>query len=183
MNLTPELVADILVRQNYIAPEQGETIKAEAKALPSRMRSAHAYEQKALAYELILQLRLPNLKDSGGPLTEVDIAQAIAADARLGHVRIDALNLNADLIESKVSRPFAKRHRMIPIDMENGRLRVALANPYDIEGIDSFRRIAGRDITFIVASEPDILKALTEFYGLRHSVKRAERDLTAGIDL
>ena len=183
MNLTPELVADILVRQKYIAPEQGETIKAEAKALPSRMRSAHAYEQKALAYELILQLRLPNLKDSGGPLTEVDIAQAIAADARLGHIRIDALNLNADLIESKVSRPFAKRHRMIPIDMENGRLRVALANPYDIEGIDSFRRIAGRDITFIVASEPDILKALTEFYGLRHSVKRAERDLTAGIDL
>jgi general secretion pathway protein E len=183
MNLTPELVADILVRQKYIAPEQGETIKAEAKALPSRMRSAHAYEQKALAYELILQLRLPNLKDSGGPLTEVDVAQAIAADARLGHVRIDALNLNADLIESKVSRPFAKRHRMIPLDMENGRLRVALANPYDIEGIDSFRRIAGRDITFIVASEPDILKALTEFYGLRHSVKRAERDLTAGIDL
>jgi general secretion pathway protein E len=183
MNLTPELVADILVRQKYLAPEQGETIKAEAKALPSRMRSAHAYEQKALAYELILQLRLPNLKDSGGPLTEVDIAQAIAADARLGHVRIDALSLNADLIESKVSRPFAKRHRMIPIDMENGRLRVALANPYDIEGIDSFRRIAGRDVTFIVASEPDILKALTEFYGLRHSVKRAERDLTAGIDL
>jgi general secretion pathway protein E len=183
MNLTPELVADILVRQKYLAPEQGETIKAEAKALPSRMRSAHAYEQKALAYELVLQLRLPNLKDSGAPLNEVDIAQAIAADARLGHIRIDALSLNADLIESKVSRPFAKRHRMIPLDMENGRLRVALANPYDIEGIDSFRRIAGRDITFIVASEPDILKALTEFYGLRHSVKRAERDLTAGIDL
>jgi general secretion pathway protein E len=183
MNLTPELVADILVRQKYIAPEQGETIKAEAKALPSRLRSAHAYEQKALAYELILQLRLPNLKDSGAPLNEMDIAQAIAADARLGHIRIDALSLNADLIESKVSRPFAKRHRMIPIDMENGKLRVALANPYDIEGIDSFRRIAGRDVTFIVASEPDILKALTEFYGLRHSVKRAERDLTAGIDL
>jgi general secretion pathway protein E len=183
MNLTPELVADILVRQKYIAPEQGQSIKAEAKALPSRMRSAHAYEQKALAYELILQLRLPNLRDSGAPLTEVDIAQAIAADAGLDHVRIDSLTLNADLIESKMSRPFAKRHRMIPLDMENGRLRVALANPFDIEGIDSFRRIAGRDLTFVVSSEPDILKALTEFYGLRHSVKRAERDLTAGIDL
>ncbi len=35
----------------------------------------------------------------------------------------------------------------------------------------------------MVASEPEILKALTEFYGLRHSVKRAERDLRAGIDL
>src|SRR5436309_11556011 len=183
MNLTPELVSDILVRQGYLTPEQGDTIKAEAKGLPSRMRNASAFEQKALAYELILQLRLPNGRDSGAALTEGDIAQAIAGDAKLDHIRIDALSLNADLIESRMSRPFAKRHRMIPLDMTNGRLRVACANPYDIEGIDSFRRIAGRDIQLVVASEPDILKAITEFYGLRHSVKRAERDLSAGIDL
>jgi len=183
MNLTPELVADILVRQGYIAPEQSETIKQEAKALPNRLRNSSAFEQKALAYDLVLQLRLPNQRDSGGALTEVDVAQAVAADAKLDHIRIDSLNLNADLIESKMSRPFAKRHRMIPLDMANGKLRVALANPYDMEGIDFFRRIAGRDVQFVVASEPDILKALTEFYGLRHSVKRAERDLTSGIDL
>jgi general secretion pathway protein E len=183
MNLTPELVADILVRQGYLAPEQSETIKQEAKALPNRLRNSSAFEQKALAYDLILQLRLPNRRDSGGALTELDVAQAVAADAKLDHIRIDSLNLNADLIESKMSRPFAKRHRMIPLDMANGKLRVALANPYDMEGIDFFRRIAGRDVQFVVASEPDILKALTEFYGLRHSVKRAERDLTSGIDL
>ncbi len=183
MNLTPHMVADILVRQGYVTPEQGETIKQEAKALPSRLRSSTAYEQKAVAYDLICQLRLPNGRDSGGSIGETDIALAIAADARLEHVRIDTLNLNADLIESKMSRPFARRHRMIPLDMANGRLRVACANPYDIEGLDSFRRIAGREIQLVVASEPEVLKAITEFYGLRHSVKRAERDLTAGIDL
>jgi general secretion pathway protein E len=183
MNLTPELVSDILVRQGYITPEQGEAIKQEAKALPSRVRNSSAYEQKAFAYELILQLRLTNGRDSGAPLTELDIAQAIAGDAKLDHIRIDALSLNADLIESKMSRPFAKRHRMIPLDMASGKLRVALANPYDMEGIDFFKRIAGRDVSFVVASEPDILKSLTEFYGLRHSVKRAERDLNSGIDL
>ena len=183
MHLTPELVADILVRQGFLKPEQGESIKQEARALPRSARSANAFEQKALAYELVLQMRLPNQRDSGSPLSEADIAQAIAFDAKLDHVRIDTLNLNADLIESKMSRPFARRHRMIPLDMANGRLRVACSNPYDIEGIDSFRRIAGRDIQLVVASEPDVLKAITEFYGLRHSVKRAERDLSAGIDL
>jgi general secretion pathway protein E len=183
MNLTPELVADILVRQSNITPEQGEAIKQEARQLPSRLRSATAYEQKAIAYDLVLRLKLPNRRDSGMPLSEHDVAQAIARDAKLEHVRIDTLSLNADLIESKVSRPFARRHRMIPLDMVNGKLRVACANPYDIEGIDSFRRIAGRDATLVVASEPDILKAITEFYGLRHSVKKAERDLTTGIDL
>jgi general secretion pathway protein E len=183
MSLTPELVADILVRQGYITPEHGETIKQEARLMPARVRSASAYEQKSLAYEIVTRLRLPNQKDSGAPVAEIDIAQAIAADARLEHVRIDTLSLNADLIESKMSRPFAKRHRMIPLEMANGRLRLACANPYDMEGIDSFKRIAGRDIELVVAAEPELLKALTEFYGLRHSVKKAERDLTSGIDL
>src|SRR5688572_12755732 len=183
MSLTPELVADILVRQGCITPEQGETIKQEARLIPARVRSASAYEQRSLAYEIVTRLRLPNQKDSGVPLGEVEIAQAIASDAKLQHVRIDTLSLNADLIESKMSRPFAKRHRMIPLEMVNGRMRLACANPYDMEGIDSFKRIAGRDLELVVASEPELLKALTEFYGLRHSVKKAERDLTSGIDL
>jgi general secretion pathway protein E len=183
MSLTPELVADILVRQGCINPDQGETIKQEARLIPARVRSASAYEQKSLAYEIITRLRLPNQKDSGTPLGELEIAQAIASDAKLQHVRIDTLSLNADLIESKMSRPFAKRHRMIPLEMVNGRLRLACANPYDMEGIDSFKRIAGRDLELVVAAEPELLKALTEFYGLRHSVKKAERDLTSGIDL
>jgi len=182
MNLTPELVADILVRRGHLSAEHGESIKKEARQLPSRLRSHGAYEQKAIAYELVTRLRLPDLQDAG-TIGEQEIAQAIAADAGLPFVRVDSLNLNADLIESKVSRPFARRHRMIPLEMRNGRLKVACANPYDIEGIDAFRRIAGRELDLAVASEPDILKAITEFYGLRHSVKRAERDLSAGIDL
>ncbi len=128
-------------------------------------------------------MRYPSLRDPKVTIGEQEIAQAIAADSNLESVQIDTLDLDADLIESKISRPFARRHRMIPLSMINGRLRVACANPFDIEGIDAFRRIAGRDLQLVVASEPDILRAITEFYGLRHSVKRAERDLSAGIDL
>jgi len=182
MNLTPELVADVLVRQRRITAEQGTTIKQEAKLLPQRVRSSRAYQQKALAYELIQQLRLPD-RATGGTVGEQEIADAIAAEAGVGRVRIDSLHLDAELIESKVSRPFAKRHRMLPLEMADGKLRVACANPFDIEGIDSFRRLAAREIELKVASEPEILRALTEFYGLRHSVRRAERELTSGVDL
>jgi general secretion pathway protein E len=183
MNLTPELIADVLVRQGVLSGEHGDAIRKEGRLMPQRLRSARAYEQRAVAYELVERLRLPHQREAGVVVGELEIARALAADAGLPHVRIDTLSLNADLIESKTSRPFAKRHRMIPLEMANGKLRVACANPYDIEGLDAFRRIAGRDLELAVASEPDILKAITEFYGLRHSVKRAERDLTKGIDL
>jgi general secretion pathway protein E len=131
----------------------------------------------------VASYRFPSAREPGVTVGEHDIARALAGEAKLEHVRIDTLQLDADFIEARVSRPFAKRHRMIPLGMAGGKLRVACANPFDIEGIDSFRRIAGRDIELVVASEPEILRAITEFYGLRHSVKRAERDLNAGIDL
>ena len=184
MNLTPELIADILVRQGHLLADDGEQIKKDARQqLPSRMRSHRTFEQKAVAYDLITGLKLTDRKNGGGTIGEQEIAKAIADDAKLPHFRIDTLTLDADLIESKVSRPFARRHRMIPLSMVGGRLKVACANPYDMEGIDTLRRIAGREVDLVVASEPDILKAITEFYGLRHSVKRAERDLNSGIDL
>jgi general secretion pathway protein E len=141
-----------------------------------------AFEQRALAYEFLLGFGLMN-QQTQAPLAEEEIARAVAAEARLPYVRIDTLSLDADLIESQTSRPFAKRHRMLPIGRNDGKLKVACANPFDIETIDAFRRNLGRDIELVVASEPEILKALNEFVGLRHSVKRAERDLKASIDL
>lgn len=183
MALAPHFVADVLQRQGLISAEQAEEIKKEARQLPSRAKAPSTYEQKAVAYDLVASLHFPSLRDPRVTIGEQEIAQAIAADSNLESVQIDTLSLDADLIESKISRPFAKRHRMIPLSMINGKLKVACANPFDIEGIDAFRRIAGRDLQLVVASEPDILRAITEFYGLRHSVKRAERDLSAGIDL
>ncbi len=183
MSISPFFLAEVLQRQGLITPEQAEEVKREARQLPARVKSAVTYEQKAVAYDLVASFRFPNLKEAGGTVGDLEIARAIATDANLEHVRIDTLSLDADLIESKISRPFAKRHRMIPLAMVGGKLRVACANPYDIEGVDSFRRIAGREIQLVVASESDILHAITEFYGLRQSVKRAEKDLKAGIDL
>ena len=183
MTLTPELLADVLVRQGLLLPEQGEEVRKEAKNLPSRHRNPRAFEQRAVAYDLIESLRFRSQASPTGYVDELEIGKALARDAGVDFVRIDALSLNADLLEAKMSRPFAKRHRMLPLEMRNGRLRVAMANPFDIEGIDSFRRIAGRELDLVVATEPEILKAINEFYGLRHSVKRAERDLSAGIDL
>ena len=166
-----------------LSEQQVEQVRKESRKLPARDRGARAYEQRAIAYDLLQRLQFPSKSDPSGVLGEAEIAQAIAREAGVDFVRIDPLDLDADLIESRISRPFAKRHRMLPLAMSDGRLQVACADPFDLESLDSFRRIVERDIELVVASEPDILKAINEFYGLRHSVKRAERDLSSGIDL
>ena len=183
MHLTPDLIANVLQRQKVITQDQVKEIQQAARNLPRQLRTPRAYEQRSIAYEVIQKMGLRNSSNGGKLVDEHAIAEAIAQDAGLGHVRIDTLKLNAQLIEDKISRPFAKRHRMIPMRLVDGTLEVACANPFNIEGIDSYKRIAGQDLTLVVASEPEVLKALTEFYGLRQSVMKAERDLTKGIDL
>jgi general secretion pathway protein E len=184
MNLSPHLVAEILERQGVLTSEQATELRKEGQLPPPKLREPRAFHQRAVAYELVESLRFGGRNGGGArTVTEEDVARAIAADAGLDYVRIDTLSLNADLIEAGMSRPFARRHRMIPLEMVDGKLRVACANPFDIEGIDSFRRLSERDLVLVVASEPDILKAINEFYGLRHSVKRAEKDHTTGNDL
>ncbi len=183
MTLRPATVAEILVRQGVLSGEQGEEIRREAKLVPARPRNPRSFEQQTPAYDVIEQLALPHRGQSERIVGEIDVARAIARDAGVEFVRIDPLKLNADFIEARMSRPFAKRHRMLPLGVSDGRLQVACADPYDIEAIDSYRRIVGREIEVKVASEPEILRAINEFYGLRHSVKRAEDDLQAGFDL
>ncbi|MEM9294112.1 MAG: ATPase, T2SS/T4P/T4SS family [Acidobacteriota bacterium] len=182
MSLKPHFVADVLQRQGVITPQQAALVKKEARGI-SQERSLRAFEQKALAYELVESMNLPVQGNGGRVVDEQVISETLARAAKLPHVRIDSLSLDADLIESKMSRPFARRHRMLPLQMQDGKLQVAVANPFDLEALDSYRRIADRELDVVVAAEPEILRAITEFYGLRHSVKRAQEDLTSGIDL
>jgi len=183
MSLRAEVVADVLVRRGLLSAEQAAEVKVEAAVQARPRRDRRRRDQRADAYDVILRLNFPNAAAPDQALSEVDIAQALALEAGLEHVRIDTLDLDADLIESKISRPFAMRHRMLPLAIRAGKLRVACADPFDVEGIEDLRRIAKRELELVVASEPEILKALTEYYGLRHSVTRAEREITGGIDL
>ncbi|HEV8630140.1 MAG TPA: ATPase, T2SS/T4P/T4SS family [Thermoanaerobaculia bacterium] len=185
MTISPELLAEVLQRQGLIDADQVTAVKKEGRMLPARVRSSRAYELRPIGYEVLLRMgfEVPGPNGQARPLQEDDIARALARDSGMEYVRIDTLSLDADLIESQISRPFARKHRLVPLSLSNGKLRVAMANPFDMEALDSYRRIAGRELQASIAAEPEILKALNEFYGLRHSVKRAERDLSSGIDL
>lgn len=127
-----------------------------------------------------------NLTDASGQGTRVDeflMARLVAEDARLHYFKIDPLKLDIDFIEKKISRPFAKKHQMVPIQMRDGKLVVAVVNPFDLPSLESYRTIAGSELELVVASEGDVMQVINEFYGFRASVTKAERDLKGGLDL
>ena len=99
--------------------------------------------------------------------------------------KIDPLKLDVEMIESKISRPFATQ---APHDRRwpsaTGSSIVAVVNPFDTVAIDTYHQMVKQEIELVVSSESDIMGVITEQYGFRASVTKAERDLGRGaIDL
>ena len=103
MSLSPKLLAQILERQGLLNAAQVSQVVKEARQGSAEPNGYRAYEQHALGYEVVQRLQFPSPHDPTGVLGEVEIAKAVAADADLEFVRIDPLDLDADLIESRIS--------------------------------------------------------------------------------
>jgi general secretion pathway protein E len=80
------------------------------------------------------------------------------------------------LITQTLSRPFALRHVVLPLDQRGPVLVVAIENPFDYDALENLKRISPAGVECEVASKHDILKAITEVYGFRQSVESAARD-------
>ena len=70
-----------------------------------------------------------------------------------------------DEVISLVRRDIAKKYRVIPLFQADGKIVVALADPSDLNTIDSLQHLLGSELEFRVASEQDIDNALGKYYG------------------
>ena len=129
-----------------------------------------------------MHLRLP--ADESNVLTEDLIMKTLAAHWQFPFTRLDPLKLKLEVVTSKISEPFARRHLIVPISVDETQdlMTVAVVNPWDIEALDTIRKVSGLKVRPVISTKTDILKIIKEFYGFRTSVKAAEKDLTNRFD-
>jgi general secretion pathway protein E/type IV pilus assembly protein PilB len=93
-----------------------------------------------------------------------DVAQAKAAQFGAEVVQLAGMKIEDEVI-SIIPRHIAKKYRVIPIFKSEGKVAVALADPSDLNTIDSLTHLLNAEIELRVASEQDIETALTKYYG------------------
>src|SRR5207247_10470012 len=80
-------------------------------------------------------------------------------------------NLNdlkiTDEVIATIPRHIARKYRVVPVYKHDGTLTVALADPSDLDTIDSLTHLLRMEINLQVASEADIETALGRYYGGR----------------
>jgi general secretion pathway protein E len=183
--VTLSYLGELLQNAGFIDAKQKGEVDNLDRQLRAQSRSARARgEEEASPFKGLMGMNLTDASNSGMRIDDFLLARLIAEDASLKFFKIDPLKLDVEMIESKISRPFAKKHRMTPVAVRDGKLIVAVVNPFDTVALDTYHQMVKQEIEIVVSSESDIMGVITEQYGFRASVTKAGRDLGRGaIDL
>ncbi|MZH02962.1 MAG: type II secretion system protein GspE [Nitrospinae bacterium] len=111
-----------------------------------------------------------------GYISEENLLNSLANQLKIPYVDIQAEKISQDAIR-KVPETIARKHRIIPINIENGSLKLAMADPLNIFAIDEVTIQSGMDVVTVLASEADIERAIQEEYGVAASIKAAVNSL------
>jgi general secretion pathway protein E len=184
-DVTVSYLGELLQNAGFVDEKQKVEIDNLDRQLRAQSRSARARgEEEASPFKALMAMNLTDASASGMRIDDFLLARLIAEDAALKFYKIDPLKLDVEMIESKISRPFARKHRMTPVAIRDGKLIVAVVNPFDTVALDTYHQMVKQEIEIVVASESDVMGVITEQYGFRASVTKAGRDLGRGaIDL
>src|SRR6266542_6292037 len=177
-DITVAYLGELLFNAGFIDESQRAEVDTVDRQFRAHVRSSKLRaDDEASPFKAIVAM---NLTDASGTGTRIDdylLARLIAEDAGLHFFKIDTLKLDVDMVESKISRPFARKHRMVPVAVRDGKLIVSVVNPFDTVAIDSYQQMVKQDIHVVVSAESDVMGVINEQYGFRASVTKAERDL------
>ena len=114
--------------------------------------------EKALAKHAITGEKLGQTLVAMGFLQPDDLMKTLAADAGIPYVLLTDVEPEHSAI-AIVPENIARRHTALPLRQENGRLLVAMDNPFDMEAVTAIERASGRPIK-VVASPRDSINSL-----------------------
>ena len=183
--LTLDELLEFLACAELLSRETAKQIAARAVTLRSQVlktrvgsvRSQAAARYEVTPAEIIVAAEVPNPKRGGRKLDENAVAECIAAEASLPYLKIDPLRIDNELVTKTLSRPFARRHAVIPVGDGDGGMRVAITDPFDSALRDSLENLIQRPLEYVVSSKREILAIIDRVYGFRSQVSQADEQL------
>ncbi len=112
--------------------------------------------------------RLGSILVGNGWATEEQVTEARADQMEVGYVNV-TVELPDPFAVALVPLDIAQRYLLLPLTLDNpengpGRIRLAMADPWDVEAIDHVQRETRRRVEPLLASESGLLGALERAY-------------------
>ncbi len=153
---------------------------------------------KALEAGAAKKLRIGDALVSLGLCTEADVCKALAAQHNMEYFDLDKNSVPASAV-NLIPDEMMRKHLILPLGMEGGKLRIAIHDPLDLETLDIIRFRLNKDIKTVLAPKGRIKAILDELYNttaastidktrdetidrLRASVDRTESEMAVAED-
>jgi type IV pilus assembly protein PilB len=138
-----ERLGELLIKRNYITPDQLKRALDEQKLKGGRLES-----------------NLVRL----GYVKEDELLSFLSAQYRVPSVKISKMEINPNVIKL-VPSSISKKYFIIPINRMGPKLTLAMADPSNIVVIDEIKFMTGFNVEPVVASETEIIDAIKKYYG------------------
>ncbi len=131
---------------------------------------------QALAIQKQKNIPLGKALVDSGFITEEKFLTSLASQLKIPYLDMQGVKISQDAIR-RVQESVARKHKVIPISIENGSLKLAMADPLNIFAVDEVTIQSGMDVITVLAAESDIERAIQEQYGVAASIKAAVKSL------
>lgn len=111
-------------------------------------------------------------------ITDAELAEALATQLGLPRVRLPAYDLPEDVVDRFPER-LARERRMLPLEDQEGHVRLAMANPLDVSALDQARMVLGRTVRPGVAPEGELKRSIRRAYGPTEPLDHLVDDISA----
>ncbi len=131
--------------------------------------------------QLKTQEPIGDLLVSMGLITERDRVRCLGEQWGVTYVDLTEIQIPEDVV-SAVTQELARRFKVIPIERSPKRITLAMKNPLDIFAIDEIRLITGKEVEAVIATEEDIINAISANYRTEVNVTEAVAGVMKDLD-
>lgn len=137
------------------------------KRLGERLLDMGVVTQVQLSLALSEQRRngglLGEILEKLGFVTQAEISKLLANDLQTEYVDVVRAVIDSEVLKL-VPVEFARQHQLIPLNKEGAQLTVAMANTFDVIGLDALEKMTGLRISVVAASAQAIGEAIDQKY-------------------
>ncbi len=131
--------------------------------------------------QLKTQEPVGDLLVSMGLITERDRVRCLGEQWGVPYMDLTDIQIPDDVV-SAVTQELARRFKIIPIERTPKTLTLAMKNPLDIFAIDEIRLITGKEVAAVIATEEDIINAISANYRTEVNVTEAVTNVMRDLD-
>ncbi len=113
-----------------------------------------------------------------GAVSEHQLMRVLAEQFSLPYVALADLTIDQAAI-AKVPAAIATRYQLMPVGLDGNRLKIATADPLNIQTVDELKLLLGCEVSPVLAGPREVLDAIHRYYGVGASA--VERLLDTGM--